>query len=125
MKSWEDYSAELSDSEEGVYAFLSKISKLNYYGYNLFWVENYKKQPGLKNNMWMAINYEGVRLVDDKLTQQIRFFNFEDWDFDYYQNAIIIKSKSGDFIRLTTAIVYPVYLVIQMLTTMRQASLSQ
>ena len=70
--------------------------------------------------MWMAVNIEGVKLVDDKLTETIRSFDYKEWDFNYYQNAILLRSIAGDFIRLTTASVYPVYYVMQTLAALRK-----
>lgn len=74
LEKWKEFSSKLSDSEEGVKTFLGMIAEKNYYGCNLFWMENYykNKQKWLKKNMWLIVKYDKVVLTDDKITQEIR-----------------------------------------------------
>lgn len=116
---WDDNSKKFEGGEEWAYHFLQKMAKIPFYGYNLFWVENYKKQPGPKN-MWLAVSCNGLKLMNDKLNKEIKDYKFDgkgdykDYAFDYYQNAIIIKNKStGENMRLTVSMVYPIYMIFQ------------
>lgn len=111
---WDENSKKFEGGEEWAYYFLSqKMAKIQFYGYNLFWVENYKKQPGPKN-MWLAVSWNGFKLMDDKLKKEVKDWSFKDYAFDYYQNAVILKNKStGENLRLTVSMVYPIYMIFQ------------
>jgi hypothetical protein len=110
---WDNYSDRFNGSKEGVTEFIRKWAKNKYYGYNLFWVENYKNQKGLKKNMWLAVNHERLVLVNDNLKGEIMEFSYDEWENDYYPNAIIFKDKNEQMIRLTTSMVYPAYFLIE------------
>jgi hypothetical protein len=63
--------------------------------------------------MWLAVNCERMVLANDSLSEEIKEFGYDEWDNDYYPNAIIFRDKTDQIIRLTTSQVYPVYFLIQ------------
>lgn len=40
-------------------------------------------------------------------------FSYDEWENDYYPNAIIFRDKTEQMIRLTTSLVYPAYFLIE------------
>jgi hypothetical protein len=63
--------------------------------------------------MWLAVNHERLVLINDNLKGEITEFSYDEWDNDYYPNAIIFKDKNKQIIRLTTSLVYPAYFLIE------------
>jgi hypothetical protein len=77
LDAWDKYSNELQDTTEGVNLFISKCATKKYYGYSLFWVENYKDQKGLKKKMWLAVNHQRMVLVSENLAEEIVEYDYE------------------------------------------------
>jgi hypothetical protein len=63
--------------------------------------------------MWLAVNHERLVLINDNLRGEIMEFNYDEWENDYYPNAIIFRDKTEQMIRLTTSLVYPAYFLIE------------
>jgi hypothetical protein len=63
--------------------------------------------------MWLAVNHERLVLINDNLRGEIMEFSYDEWENDYYPNAIIFRDKTEQMIRLTTSLVYPAYFLIE------------
>lgn len=118
---WTEFSEKLQGKEEAMLEFLLMIAKKDYYGSNMFWVENYKynKQSWLQKNMWMAVRYDSIIFWDEKSKKKINQFDINEWKVSHFPNAIILSNKSESTIRLTTTTVYPIYWLIKMYQKIR------
>lgn len=114
LDKWEAYSTKLSDPREGAITFLANVAKKNYYGANLFWVEKYthNKHKWLQRYMWLIVRHDVLILANEKLTEEIKRFDYTEWTCNHFPNAIILSNGIEEPIRLTISVVYPAYYII-------------
>jgi len=113
LDSWQHYSETILDQPEGVKTFIIKATTQKYYGWNLFWVEKYKKEHSWwESNMWLIVKHNKIIIASEDLKNQLRTYDIVKTEWDHYPNAIILDSTSDSPVRLTTASVYPIYHLI-------------
>ncbi len=57
---WREISTLKKSKRDAIYEAYELVKDERWFGYNLFWVENYKKnkESFLKKNMWLGVSYD-------------------------------------------------------------------
>lgn len=74
------------------------VQKQRWFGYTLFWAENYykNKESYLEDNMWIGVHNQCVQIIDVQKMEPLKRYKLDDWNFYHLPNALMIGKNSKD-----------------------------